>query len=183
MGKTNKELLRCSRSHSATKTGLSHQIAWRPLERLTPFPDNPRTHSRQQVGELARSISEFGWTRPIGTDENGVILFGHGCYEAAGSLGLREVPTLAILGLSPAQKRAMVIADNRLAEKSEWNPEDLKVHFAELINVNFDVELTGFSIGAIDLLVGGDTKQQDNAQVEEELPPVRELPRIRSKLW
>lgn len=90
------------------------------------------------------------WTNPMLIDETGTILAGHGRLEAAKRLGRSEVPTLTIAGLNPAEKRAVVIADNRLPEQAVWDFQLLQDHFAELIRVDFDVELTGFSTGEVD---------------------------------
>src|SRR5262249_14084311 len=101
-----------------------------------------------------RSIEQV-WTNPILIDETGTILAGHGRWEAAKRLGRTEVPTLTIAGLSAAEKRAVVIADNRLPEQAVWDFDLLRGHFTELIEVDFDVELTGFSTGEIARLVDG----------------------------
>jgi DNA modification methylase len=101
-----------------------------------------------------RSIEQF-WTNPILIDETGTILAGHGRWEAAKRLGRTEVPTLTIAGLSVAEKRAVVIADNRLPEEAIWDFDLLRGHFKELIELDFNVELTGFSTGEIDLLLDG----------------------------
>ncbi len=138
----------------AGQTGLADKVIPRKLDELRPFPGNPRTHSREQIRALARSISSLGWARPIGIDETNTILFGHGCFAAAKFLGLSEVPTLAVTGLTEGQKRAVVVADNQLALQSAWDPILLKVQLEELIKLDFDVELTGFSTGEIDVLFG-----------------------------
>ena len=100
-----------------------------------------------------RSIEKI-WTNPILIDETSTILAGHARLEAAKRLGLTEVPTLTIAGLSEAEKRAVVIADNRLPEQAVWDVELLQDHFNTLIDIDFDVELSGFSTGEIDLLLG-----------------------------
>ncbi|MFZ1006330.1 MAG: DNA methyltransferase [Candidatus Sulfotelmatobacter sp.] len=138
---------------------LAGQVEWRSTGSLRPYPDNPRRHPDDQIEALGRSISKFGWARPIGIDGSGTILFGHGCYEAARRLALAEVPTLTLTGLSEAEKRALMIADNRLAEESDWDPDLLVLHFKELLEIDFDVELTGFSTGQIDILLDGAPKE------------------------
>ena len=102
-----------------------------------------------------RSIEQF-WTNPIPIDEDGTILAGHARVEAARRLGWSKVPTLTIAGLSAAEKRAVVIADNRLPEQAVWDFDLLREHFRELIDLDFDVELTGFSTGETDLLLDGE---------------------------
>ena len=134
--------------------GLKDKIAQVAIADLKPFPGNPRQHPEAQIARLMRSIEQF-WTNPILIDETGTILAGHGRWEAAKRLGRTEVPTLTIAGLSVAEKRAVVIADNRLPEEAIWDFDLLRGHFKELIELDFDVELTGFSTGEIDLLLDG----------------------------
>src|SRR5215470_7003128 len=139
---------------AATPRGLMDKIAWVAIVDLKPFPGNPRRHPEAQIARLMRSIEQV-WTNPILIDETGTILTGHGRWEAAKRLGRTEVPTLTIAGLTAPEKRAVVIADNRLPEQAVWDFDLLRGHFTELIEVDFDVELTGFSTGEIDLLVDG----------------------------
>jgi DNA modification methylase len=134
--------------------GLKDKIAQAAIADLKPFPGNPRQHPEAQIARLMRSIEQF-WTNPILIDETGTILAGHGRWEAAKRLGRTEVPTLTIAGLSVAEKRAVVIADNRLPEEAIWDFDLLRGHFKELIELDFNVELTGFSTGEIDLLLDG----------------------------
>jgi hypothetical protein len=134
--------------------GLKDKIAWLAIDELKPFPGNPRRHPEEQIARLMRSIDRV-WTNPILIDETGTILAGHARLEAAKRLGLTEVPTLTIAGLTTAEKRAVVIADNRLPEQAVWDFDLLREHFKELIEIDFDVELTGFSTGEIGLLVDG----------------------------
>jgi DNA modification methylase len=134
--------------------GLRDKIARLAIDDLKPFPGNPRRHPEAQIARLMRSMQQV-WTNPILIDETGTILAGHGRWEAAKRLGRTEVPTLTIAGLSAAEKRAVVIADNRLPEQAVWDFDLLRGHFKELIEVDFDVELTGFSTGEIDLLLDG----------------------------
>src|SRR5262249_5311914 len=146
---------RPSPDHSATAPrGLKDRIAWLAIAGLKPFPGNPRHHPEAQIARLMRSIEQV-WTNPILIDETGTILAGHGRWEAAKRLGRSEVPTLTIAGLSAAEKRAVVIADNRLPEQAVWDFDLLRGHFTELIDLEFNVELTGFSTGEIDLLLDG----------------------------
>jgi DNA modification methylase len=139
---------------SLAPRGLTEKIVWRPVGDLKPFPKNPRRHPEAQIVRLMRSIEKI-WTNPILIDEAGTILAGHARLEAAKRLGLTKVPTLTILGLSEAEKRAVVIADNRLPEQAVWDFELLQEHFKELIDLEFDVELTGFTTGEIDLALDG----------------------------
>jgi len=134
--------------------GLMDHVVWHPVSELKIFPGNPRRHPEGQIAGLMKSIRRF-WTNPILVDETGTILAGHGRWEAAKRLGLTEVPTVTVGGLSDAEKRAVVIADNRLPEQAVWDFDLLRGHFQDLIKLDFDVELTGFSTGEIDLLIDG----------------------------
>lgn len=108
-------------------------VVYRKVDDLIPFARNARTHSEDQVAEIAASIKEYGWTNPILTDgENGIIA-GHGRLLAARKLGLEEVPTIDIVGLTDVQKRALIIADNKLALNAGWDLDLLKVELSDLI--------------------------------------------------
>jgi DNA modification methylase len=134
--------------------GLAETIVWRMISDLEQFPGNPRRHPEAQIARLMKSIARV-WTNPLLIDEAGTILAGHGRLEAAKRLGMTDVPTVTITGLSESEKRAVVIADNRLPEQAVWDLQLLKEHFKELIDLDFEVELTGFSTGEIDLLMDG----------------------------
>jgi DNA modification methylase len=134
--------------------GLAEIIVWRMIGDLGQFPGNPRRHPEAQIARLMKGIERV-WTNPLLIDEAGTILAGHGRLEAAKRLGMTEVPTVTITGLSESEKRAVVIADNRLPEQAVWDFELLNEHFKELIELDFEVELTGFSTGEIDLLMDG----------------------------
>jgi ParB-like chromosome segregation protein Spo0J len=103
----------------------THTLA--PIDALKPYPRNARTHSKKQIGQIADSIHEFGFTNPVLIDENAQIMAGHGRVEAARLLGMSEVPTLRIDHLSEVQKRAYILADNKIAENAGWNPEILSI--------------------------------------------------------
>ena len=122
--------------------GLMDRVVWRPLAELKEFPCNPRRHPESQIVALMKSIRRF-WTNPILVDETGTILAGHGRWQAARRLGMTEVPTVTVSGLSDSDKRAVVIADNRLPEQAVWDFDLLRRHFHDLIKLDFDVELTG----------------------------------------
>jgi hypothetical protein len=126
--------------------GLTDRVVWRPIGELRKFPGNPRQHPEGQIAGLMRSIKRV-WTNPILVDETGTILAGHGRLEAAKRLGMAQVPTVTIGGLSPSKKQAVVIADNRLPEQAVWDFDLLRGHFRGLIDLDFDVKLTGFSTG------------------------------------
>jgi DNA modification methylase len=130
------------------------RVVWHQVSELKEFPGNPRRHPEGQIAGLMKNIRRF-WTNPILIDETGTILAGHGRLEAAKRLGMKQVPTVTARGLSDTEKRAVVIADNRLPEQAVWDFDLLRGHFQDLIKVDFDVELTGFSTGEIDLLIDG----------------------------
>ena len=120
------------------------------LSSVIPYARNSRTHSDAQVAQIAASIKEFGFTNPILIDEQGGIIAGHGRVLAAQKLNLTEVPAIELAHLSETQKRAYVIADNKLALNAGWDDELLRLEFAELEEAGFDLELTGFSLEEID---------------------------------
>lgn len=119
------------------------------IEELTPYARNSRTHSPEQVAQIAASIKEWGFTTPILIDETGSIIAGHGRLLAAQKLGMQEVPVIIADGWTDAQKRAYVIADNKLAMNAGWDDEMLRLEFAELEGLGFDLELTGFGLDEI----------------------------------
>ena len=129
------------------------QVQLWPIDRLVPYARNPRTHSPEQVVQLAASIVEFGFTSPILVDTKAGIIAGHGRLLAARKLGLPEVPVIVLDHLSETQKRAYVIADNRLALNAGWDEELLSAELAELEREKFDVELTGFSDAELEVLL------------------------------
>lgn len=122
------------------------------IEKLIPYARNSRTHSAEQVDQIAASIKEFGFLNPIIIDgENGIIA-GHGRVMASKKLGVKELPCIDASHLSETQKRAYIIADNKLALNAGWDEEMLRVEFDELSDANFDLELTGFSLDEIEAL-------------------------------
>jgi len=134
-----------------------------PVKRLTANARNARTHSDEQVAQIAASIREWGWTSPVLVDEAGTIIAGHGRVLAAQSLGIAEVPVMVAAGWSEAQKRAYVIADNKLALNAGWDSELLPVELGDLKAMGFDLSLTGFGeleLGKL-MLDGGDSSDPD----------------------
>ena len=118
-------------------------IEYRQVEALIPYARNPRTHNAEQIAKIAASIVEYGWTNPILVDGENGILAGHGRLAAARKLGLLEVPVIELGHLSPTQKRAYVISDNRLALDAGWDEDMLALEIAELTQDGFDLALTG----------------------------------------
>ena len=149
-------------------------IEHRPLASLRPWKRNARTHSRNQVRQIADSIGTFGFTNPVLVDEAGSILAGHGRVEAAKLLRLATVPCVRIEHMSEAQKRAYVLADNKLALNAGWDEDLLAKELADLQDLDFDISVTGFSIPEIDSLVDGLEPQEDGEPEAEFLPPLAE---------
>ena len=140
------------------------RVEYRKIETLIPFARNPRTHSEAQIAKLASSIVEFGWTQPILVDGANGIIAGHGRLAAARKLDLQEVPVIELGHLSRSQKRAYVIADNRLALDAGWDEELLSLELAELSESGYDLTMTGFSNEEIEqLLVGAEQALQDES--------------------
>lgn len=120
------------------------KVVLRPLDWLKPYAGNARTHSPAQVGQIAASITEWGFTTPILAEPNGTIIAGHGRVLAAQSLGLAEVPVMIASGWTPAQVRAYVLADNKLAENAGWDKELLRLEIGAIKDAGFDLVLAGF---------------------------------------
>ena len=129
------------------------QIQPRPIEGLIPYARNSRTHSDEQVAQIAASICEFGWTNPVLLDGANGIIAGHGRVLAARKLGMAEVPCIELAHLSEAQKKAYIIADNKLALNAGWDNELLALEFGELQELGFDLDLTGFDADELESLM------------------------------
>jgi site-specific DNA-methyltransferase (adenine-specific) len=127
-------------------------IRYRSVEALIPYARNSRTHDDAQVAQIAASIREFGWTNPVLVDGESGIIAGHGRVLAARKLGLAEVPVIELAGMTDVQRRAYVIADNKLALNAGWDDAVLALELQELDDLGFDVDLTGFSADEIDAL-------------------------------
>ncbi|WP_303678887.1 site-specific DNA-methyltransferase [Ralstonia mannitolilytica] len=143
-------------------------VEYRKVETLIPYARNPRTHTEAQIAKIAASIVEYGWTNPILVDGGNGIIAGHGRLAAARKLGLAEVPVIELAHLSAAQKRAYVIADNRLALDAGWDEEMLALELAELSEAGYELALTGFEDAELrDLLASAEVsdagEQQDDA--------------------
>ena len=126
-----------------------------PVSRLLPYALNSRTHSPRQIDMIAASIKQFGFTYPILTDGEDGVLAGHGRLEAAKRLGLTLVPTIALSHLSPSERRAYVIADNRLAELSGWDVDTLAGELGILHEEGFDLEAVGYDEKSLEALLSG----------------------------
>lgn len=145
-----------------------------PASALRPYARNARTHSPKQIAQIAASIDEFGFNNPVLIDRDGEIIAGHGRVEAAKKLGLETVPCVRLEHLSYAQKRAYILADNRLAEKAGWDREILAIELQHLteIDIDFDVTLTGFEMAEVDLLLGADQGAEAKADPADQVPAV-----------
>jgi DNA modification methylase len=156
------------------KKGLpgKYEITWRSVDQLIPYARNSRTHSKDQVAQIAASIREFGWTNPILVDGDGTIIAGHGRVMAARKLGETEVPCIELGHLTEAQKRAYVIADNQLALNAGWDAEMLKVEIAELVDADFDLGLLGFDDAMLAGLMGVETEGLTDPDDVPEAPAV-----------
>lgn len=148
----------------------SRAVVERPIHELTPHDKNPRTHSKRQIEQIAKSIKRFGFVNPVLLDKNGNIIAGHGRIEAAKSLGLVSVPTLDIGAMSDAERRAYIVADNRLAELAGWDSELLGLELEAILEAmpDFDIGAIGFDDGELDALLSAG----DDASEENQIPEV-----------
>ena len=130
------------------------KVEKRKVKDLVPYANNARTHSKEQIDQIVRSIEEWGWTVPVLVDEDGGLIAGHGRILAAKRLKIDEVPVVVARGWSEAQKRAYVLADNKLTENGTWDNDLLQAEIGSLKDLNFDISLTGFSLGELEPLLG-----------------------------
>jgi len=137
------------------------------ITRLTPYARNSRTHSDEQISQIAASIKEWGWTTPVLVDEDGSIIAGHGRTLAAQRLKMTEIPVMVAKGWSDAKKRAYIIADNRLALNAGWDNEMLRLELSEIGEMKFDLDLTGFAAEEIKAL-------QFDDDAEAEMPELKD---------
>jgi ParB-like chromosome segregation protein Spo0J len=129
------------------------KITQKKVTELIPYVNNSRTHSDTQVAQIAASIKEFGWTNPILVDGTNGIIAGHGRLLAARKLGYKEVPTIELAGLSENQKKAYIIADNKLALNAGWDDDLLKIELQELLSEGFAMDILGFDSEEINKLL------------------------------
>lgn len=156
-------------------------VIYRPVGSVVPDPRNARTHPKRQVDQIVASMRSFGFTNPLLVDPAGGIIAGHGRLLAAKAMGLTEVPTIELSDLTPAQMRALRLADNKIALGAGWDLDMLKVELAELavLDVDLDLSVTGFSVGEIDVVMNGAVDPDD-----EVIPPVPGAPRTRpGDIW
>lgn len=170
------------KSNTFGHLGHNLDVVYVPLDMLKPYKGNPRTHSEKQLLQIADSMKEFGFTNPILIDSDKSIIAGHGRLESARLIGLDKVPVIELAHLTDAQKRAYIIADNKLAENAGWDEDLLKIEIQGIIELDsdFDLTLTGFEVSEIDLMLEPD----DEPENEPPLPSLPEIPVSRPRdLW
>lgn len=165
-------------SRERVTAGLDLAIEHRALDVLIPFARNARTHSDAQVGQIAASIREFGFTNPILVDGDNGVIAGHGRLLAARKLGLASVPVIELAGLSEAKRRAYILADNKLVLNAGWDEAMLAAEVTDLVGMGVDLDLAGFAAGEIDQLLdlhkqGGSPLFADEAPAPPETPVTR----------
>jgi DNA modification methylase len=148
-----------------------------PIASLKPYARNARTHSRKQIKQIANSIQRFGFTNPVLISDENEIVAGHGRVEAAKLIGYETVPTLRLAHLNAAERRAYVIADNKLALNAGWDREVLAIELQGLIDTDFDIELTGFSLAEVDIVLEEAQESAVNVSAgpEDDLPPLGDV--------
>jgi hypothetical protein len=153
------------------------QIVMRPVESLAPYARNARTHSAEQVAQIAASIEEFGWTNPVLVGADGTIIAGHGRLMAAKRLGMAEVPVIVLDHLTEAQRRALVVADNKIALNAGWDEELLAAELRELRDdFDYDLGVTGFSDEELDALLLDDEPPAAGLTDEDAVPEAPVVP-------
>ncbi len=146
------------------------KIELKSVAALRPYAGNARRHSKRQIKQIADSITRFGFTNPVLISDDDEIVAGHGRVLAAKQLGIDAVPILKLSHLSAAERRAYVLADNKLALNAGWDVELLGIELQGLIDLDFDVSLTGFSLAEIDLVLDGVAFHQDAALARDMSP-------------
>lgn len=147
------------------------QIEYASLRELRPYAGNARTHSRDQIKQISRSIKAFGFCNPVLVDDDKQIIAGHGRVEAAKLLGINAVPIVRLSHLNAAEKRAYILADNKLAQKAGWDREILAIELQGLIDLNFEIDLTGFEMAEVDLILEEAAEaQSDGSGAEDQVP-------------
>ena len=155
---------------------LVDKVAHWPTARLVPYARNARTHSDEQVAQIAASIVEFGFTNPILAGSDGVIVAGHGRLAAAQKLGLDTVPVVVLDHLTPTQRRALIIADNRIAENAGWDDAMLRIELQSLQEDGFNLDITGFDTDALAAIMAGEETTIDGQTDEDAVPELSETP-------
>jgi len=160
------------RGWSMSEPWLSTHIERWPTAKLVPYARNARTHSEEQVAQIAASIVEFGFTNPILAGSDGVIVAGHGRLAAAQKLGLDTVPVVVLDHLTPTQRRALIIADNRIAENAGWDETMLRIELQSLQEDGFNLDITGFDADALAEIMAGEETTVDGQTDDDAVPDV-----------
>ena len=155
---------------------LADRIEHWPIDKLLPYVRNARQHSDEQIAQIAASIAEFGFVNPILTGADGVLVAGHGRLAAARKLGLPTVPVVVLDHLTPTQRRALVLADNRLAELATWDDALLRIELEALQDDGFDLDLTGFDADALAELLADEEPQIEGRTEDDAIPEMPEEP-------
>jgi DNA modification methylase len=151
------------------------EYSQKAVKDLIPYINNARTHSDEQVTQIASSIREFGFINPIIIDDKNNVIAGHGRLLASKKLGLKEVPTVLVDHLTDTQRKAYILADNQLALNAGWDDELLKIELAQLDDVGFDLELLGFDLGALEGLGVEELELEEQAIPEPAEDPISKL--------
>lgn len=154
------------------------KIEQRPIEALIPYINNSRKHSDSQVAQIAASIKEFGWTNPVLVDGSNGLIAGHGRLMAARKLGMKEIPVIELAHLSENQKKALIIADNKLALNSDWDTELLTLELQDLLGEEYDLDLLGFDKDELDALLNV-IEGTDGLTDEDAVPEVPDEPKTK----
>lgn len=175
---------------SNTPIWMAEKVIQSQISQIKPYANNNRVHAAKNIDKLKASVAQFGFVTPILVDAAGIIIAGHGRYEAAKALGLKSVPTVVADHLSEAEVRALRIADNKLAELSDWNEAALQIEFAELMDLSldgeldFDLDITGFETPEIDIIIDGTvcvtTNEAETVETPDPAAPVITQP---GDLW
>lgn len=145
------------------------EIVYKNVDELIAYENNSRTHSKEQIEQICNSINDFGFTNPILIDENNMIIAGHGRLEAGRKLGMEELPCIVLKDLTEVQKRAYVIADNKLALNAGWNEELLKEELKNLKELDFDLSLIGFKDDEIEDIIEEEIDEEPEVEFTEVL--------------
>ena len=152
------------------------KLEYRAVDALIPYARNAKQHSEAQVAQIAASIREFGWGAPILIDGQNNVIAGHGRLLAARKLGLLEVPVVPMEHLTDTQRRALILADNKIGENASWEDDLLGIELSELKDAGFDLGLTGFSTEEWEALIAGEAQTKDGLTDDDAVPEVSENP-------
>lgn len=144
------------------------QVVLKKVTELIPYENNSRTHSEEQIEQIVKSIKEFGFTNPILIDEKNNIIAGHGRLLGAKEIGMQEVPCIVLKGLTEVQKKAYIIADNKMALNAGWDEDLLKSELENLKELDFDLDLTGFNSSEIDEILNSLDIEEEKEVVEDD---------------